>query len=163
MITLERLKEALEYNPESGLFVWKVRTGMRVRIDDVAGAISHGYVLIRLDGTLHRAHRLAWLWMTGAQPEEIDHINGCRSDNRWCNLRLATRTQNNGNSVVHKDKQKGVPKGVFWSAQNRKWLAQIQHRGKKQYLGYFSTVEAAHSAYLAAAKELFGEFVRSGR
>ena len=156
-----RLKEALWYNSEMGVFTWRVCASKKTRIGDVAGAISHGYVVIRLDGVLHRAHRLAWLWMTGTWPKEIDHINGCRSDNRWCNLRTATRTQNNGNKV--KNKGKVAPKGVFWSAANQKWLAQIRHEGKLRYLGYFLTVEAAHSAYLVAAKELFGDFVRSGQ
>ena len=92
----KRLISVLEYNPDEGLFHWKCHIGKRIRAGQVAGAIDkhNGYIKIGLDGESHCAHRLAYFYITGEWPEVIDHINRIKSDNRWCNLRNGTQTDN---------------------------------------------------------------------
>jgi len=89
--------------------------------------------------------------------EEVDHINRNGLDNRRCNLRLATRSQNCANKPAYRTNRSGY-KGVRWSSRAQKWIAYIRVRGQHKYLGRHTTPEAAHQAYLAAAIEAFGEF-----
>ena len=104
-LTAERLRELLHYDPETGVFTWKIRTSNRVKVGSIAGVIDpNGYIRIRLDGRLHQAHRLAWLYMAGQWPAiHIDHINGEKAYNRWCNLREATHAQNMQNYELFKE------------------------------------------------------------
>jgi hypothetical protein len=107
------------------------------------------------------AHRLVWLWAHSEwPPDDIDHINGNRDDNRFSNLRLASRTQNNANSQVRRDNTSGV-KGVYWNRAGRCWQAQIGFQGRVLPLGSFATIEDARNARLAAEQRYFGEFRRS--
>lgn len=88
-LTAGRLKELLTYDPETGVFIWRGwRSGSAVA-GSVAGSLhSDGYVCIKIGRCLYRAHRLAFLYMTGSRPiGQVDHINMNRADNRWCNLR----------------------------------------------------------------------------
>lgn len=94
-LTQERLKEVLEYDPASGNWRWKVRTSWRVETEGRAGTInSHGYVAIKVDRKLYRAHRLAWLYMTGQWPNEIDHKDRNKANCAWANLRSVTHAEN---------------------------------------------------------------------
>lgn len=98
--------------------------------------------------------------MTGEwPPDEIDHINGVRDDNRWVNLRIATRGQNLCNARRRSDNTSGY-KGVCWDANKGKWLASITINRKNKFLGHYETPEAGHEAYFVAAREHFGEFAR---
>jgi hypothetical protein len=160
MLTLERLREVLEYNPESGVWVWKMCTssgrvgGRKAKPGKIAGAISHGYVVIRIDGRLYQAHRLAWLYMTGAWPKiQIDHVNLERADNRWVNLREATRSQNNSHQGPRCTCKSGV-KGVTRTANGKRWA--VAALGK--YLGTFDTIAEARVAYQEYVKQERGEF-----
>ena len=150
MIAQSRLKELLHYDPDTGDFTWLVQAG-RIRIGDIAGSQhSRGYRDIRVDGKSYYAHRLAWLWMTGAWPVAgMDHRNGVRDDNRWGNLREATSAENQQNRATNNNNKCGFT-GVCWCRQRRKWRAYINISGRNKYLGLFTTPEAAHEAYLAA-------------
>ena len=163
MITQERLKELLDYNPETGLFTWLVSKGTR-REDGIAGSLHpEGYWQIGIDGKLYKAHRLAWLYMTGEWPkDQIDHINGIRDNNRFINLREATQAENHQNRALNANNVSGYP-GVSWHKRDCKWQGHITLDGKQKHLGYFDTPEVAHSAYLAAKAELhtFNPTVRS--
>lgn len=158
---VQLLRAAFAYDPKTGIFIYRIRAARRARIGDVAGSInSEGYRHIRFEGRAHKAHRLAWLYMTGEWPaKDIDHINGDRADNSWANLREATRSENLANSRVYRA-GKCSRKGVHKSA-NGKWSARIQKDHTSRFLGYFKTEADASAAYQAAARELFGEFARA--
>ncbi|WP_186072123.1 HNH endonuclease [Burkholderia gladioli] len=162
---LDRLKTMIEYEPDTGLFRWLVdRNGHDggVRVGDVAGTVCDGYIRIHLDQRIYRAHRLAWLFMTGAFPKkgmDIDHRNRIRSDNRWQNLRLATRCQNNMNSGPSKANRSGI-KGVSWLKRRNKWHARIKIDGQVILLGDFALLEDAAAARKAAEDKYFGDFLR---
>jgi hypothetical protein len=91
---------------------------------------------------------------------DVDHEDRDGLNNQRLNLRIATRTQNQGNSSRRKDNTSGV-KGVTWNKQHQQWRAQIQVNGKKQHLGYFRNTHSAASAYINAAKKHFGQFARA--
>jgi HNH endonuclease/AP2 domain len=146
-----RVKSLLTFDEQSGVFHWKVpRKG--TRIDKKAGCVgSDGYWKIKIDGADYKAHRLAWLYLYGCWPtDQIDHINGIKTDNRISNLRLVTPNQNQQN---RKPKKGGTGIKGVWRSKNR-FIAQIAVNGKSIYLGSFKTKEEAGSAYAKAAKKL---------
>ena len=157
VITQDRLKDLLHYDPEEGLFTWRVANSKRVRVGAVAGCIKKGgYIGLKIDGKDYLAHRLAFFYMTGSFPkDQIDHINMNSSDNRFCNLREATHSENMCNSAVFKNNKLGI-KGVCLS--HGKYQARLPINGKVKYLGWFVTKELASAAYQKAAKKLHGEF-----
>jgi hypothetical protein len=158
---LNRLREVLSYNPDTGIFTRLISTSNRVRAGDVAGYIeSSGYRMIRFEGRQYKAHRLAWLYQTGVwPPHDIDHSNMDRADNRWCNLRYASRSQNKANMRARQDNTSGF-KGVCWKMDHRKWQAQISIGGKTLHLGYRDSREEAAALYADAAVKYYGEFAR---
>ena len=160
-LSAARLKELLDYNPETGAFTWRVTLGARAQAGTTLyGANSHGYKVLRLDRQLYRAHRLAWLHFYGVWPSKgIDHINGVRGDNRIANLREANQSENMANDRRRSNNKSGF-KGVSWAKSEGKWQAHIMVRYKSMCLGKFDTPEAAHEAYRAAALRHFGEFAR---
>jgi hypothetical protein len=159
----ERLREVLDYNPETGEFVWRMSNGKRAVAGQPAGGISrNGYVRISID-TRHYAHRLAWFYVHGVWPKgQIDHINGIRDDNRIENLREATASQNGQNRRAARADSHSGKIGVRLSPTSGRWGAEIVKDGEKCSLGYFDTPDAAHDAYLAAKRELheFGEVAK---
>lgn len=159
LVTHDELKRILNYDPESGIFRWKVDVGNGVKKGDVTGdKKSTGYFRIGLKSKIYQAHRLAWFYVYGIWPEkQIDHINGDRSDNRIVNLRQATNSENNCNKTKYSNNVSGY-KGVSWHKQAGKWCAEIWKNYKKEYLGLFNSPEEAYEAYCKAAEELHGEF-----
>lgn len=160
-LTLARLRELLEYEPEMGVFRWKVTKCWRSPAGSEAGTINnHGRRAIMVDQKLYTAHRLAWFYIHGEWPEqEIDHINCDPADNRLCNLRLATSSQNKCNSRRPINNKSGF-KGVYYNRRLGRFGAQIAINKKHKWLGLFDTAEAAHAAYCQAASNLHGEFAR---
>lgn len=143
VISLDRLREIINYDKETGQLKAKVRRGAHCSIGDLLGSIgSHGYLELRIDSILYLAHRLAWFYMTGMWPtHQIDHINGNRTDNRWVNLREVTHSENSQN---RREKFRGV-----YKVQNT-WFSQIGVNGRTIYLGSFTTPEQARLAYMEA-------------
>lgn len=162
-IPVERVKQLLDYAPETGVFTWRQTVAQHVKAGAVAGGVDrmNGYQRITLDGICFRAHRVAWVFISGAWPVNlIDHINGDKADNRACNLRPATHSQNSQN-MRKRSKKKVSLKGVTPHLRKRGgYVAQINVGGKQRKLGVFSTAEEAYAAYKAAAEKNFGAFAK---
>ena len=132
---------------------------LSVKPGDIAGTLVHGYRRIKINGRSYPAHHLAWLYKKGKWCSQmIDHRDLDRSNNRWINLRRATRSQNNANTRANRNNACGL-KGV--SPNHGRWRAIIHKNGRTQHLGNFPTPQAAHAAYAKAARKLFGKFART--
>lgn len=159
-LTQARVRELFDYR-EDGALIWKIYRSQNARAGDVAGyKKSHGYLYISIDDKRFIAHRIVFLWHHGYLPADVDHINGIRSDNRIENLRAASRSQNLQNSKKSSRNTSGF-KGVSWCKKRMKWRANICANYKQVALGYFDTPEAAHAAYVEAARSLHGDFARA--
>ena len=163
MLSQAELKELLNYDPLTGIFIWKISNGKRAAAGRTAGGIlATGYIQIRINAKHYLAHRLAWLFQTGTfPPDQIDHINGIRDDNRYTNLREAKNSQNCCNSKIRKNNTSGM-KGVSWHKQQKKWRASIVKNNKQIFLGLFDDPALAHLAYCNAAEKLHQEFANFG-
>lgn len=155
--------ELLTYEGETGEFRWNCQRG-RARKGDVAGVVSRSKkqarIIIGVDGSYYLAHRLAWLYSHGVWPsDQIDHANGNGLDNRLVNLRSASGEQNARNQRA-KPSRSGL-KGAAWDESRQQYVATIRiGNGARRTIGRFDTAEAAHQAYVAAAKEHHKEFAR---
>lgn len=136
IVSHERLLSVLSYDPNTGQFVWRKFGGTR-KIGDIAGyKTPRGYFSIMLDKHHYQSHRLAWFYMTGEWPVQIDHINQNPGDNRFCNLRNVTAAENNKNKKLAKTNKTGIS-GVMWSIDRKKWFVSIKVNKKAKTLGYF--------------------------
>ncbi len=155
-LTASRARELLDYNPETGVFTWKVKASSRAMPGDLAGSLTkQGYWRVHVDGCAYKAHRLAWLHVHGEWPSQhIDHINGDKLDNRIANLRDVSLSVNQENRRAAEKGAASKLLGVCWASARQTWQAQICVRGRRMFLGYFKTEHEAHSAYLAAKREL---------
>jgi hypothetical protein len=162
-LTRARLRELLHYNPKTGEFRWRKRTGSGVRPDLSAGSVhsQRGYRYIKIDRRVYSEHQLAWFYVTGRWGRPmIDHRDRDITNNRWNNLRRATASQNNANRCRPRHNSSGY-KGVSFCRRSGQWEAQIGWNGQNIHLGYFPTAQAAHAAYVAAARKRYGEFARA--
>lgn len=158
VLTQERLKQSLTYDPETGLFTRNDSAGGEAKGSVAGGVLNTAYIAIRIDRRDYLAHRLAWLYMTGEWPiSYIDHINRVPGDNRWENLRAASQTQQNANMGIRKDNTSGY-RGVKWDKKRGKWSANIQVNGKQKHLGAFDDKQTAYASYVNAAHAAFGKF-----
>ena len=162
MITQADLHEWLNYNPETGVFTWNKKPNRRIKAGSAASNPRRdGYERIGLMGRRYLTHRLAWLHVFGELPDcDIDHINGDPSDNRICNLRKASRSENLFNRGPGKNNKSGH-KGVFWNSKSQRWQAVAQVRGVSHCLGFYREKSAAVQAYREFAKCVHGEFYRN--
>lgn len=151
----ERVRELLEYSPETGEFRHKASRG-GVLSGSVAGCLyANGYRKITIDGRGYLAHRVAWLYVHGEWPATgIDHANGDKDDNRLCNLRMASQSQNMQNILEAPHLSRSGLFGAAWDKARNKWQASIRVDGKRRYLGRFETAEDASAAYLSAKEKL---------
>jgi hypothetical protein len=155
MITQAELKKLLHYDPDTGVFIRRVKTSIRNDVGSVAGCINGcGYQVINIDYIKHAAHRLAWLYVYGKMPTHtIDHINGIRSDNRMENLRDVPHQTNRKNSFRNKSNTSGINGVHFVKARQHldsPWCATIRATGKSINLGYFKSKQEAGEARKAA-------------
>lgn len=156
-LSAEILRRDLAYDPETGSFMW-LTPRPKIKVGSVAGTVQRGYWMIHFSGVDYHAHRLAWLHMTGEWPAgEVDHINRNRLDNRWDNLRDASRSQNIANVGLLSSNTSGF-KGVSYNKLTGKWEAYIRAERRRFHLGLHLTPEEAAAAYDAAAIRFFGEF-----
>lgn len=160
-ITQDFLKSRLKYDEITGIFTWIFRNSNRIKIGDRAGALGvDGYIYIRINDILYKSHRLAFLYVYGYLPEEVDHINMIKDDNRICNLRDSNKSKNGWNKKVRSDSKSGH-KGVHYDKEINKYQAKIMANKISYFIGRFDTIEEAAAAYEKAAIELHGEFARS--
>ena len=150
------------YDPETGTLTNRVTRG-RAKAGLQAGRVNpNGYRQVRINYVSYYTSRVIWKMQTGEDPQEkeIDHINGDRQDNRWNNLRLATRAEN----VANKPKSTGdlnLPKGVYHAPTPGKYRACIKIKQKTIHLGTFTTPEEAGKAFRKASEKVFGEYTNT--
>lgn len=146
MLTADEVRQLLDYSPETGLWTRRITTGYRWKAGSVVGSIdiSDGYLKIYVNGKLYLSHRLAWLYVTGEWPNgRIDHINGVRTDNRICNLRESTASENGQNrKFLHMNNTSGET-GVSWHKQSGKWQAYVTVNRKRIFLGCYERIDDA--------------------
>lgn len=147
MIKLHELKNIIHYDPETGVFTWKVNRST-VRAGQRAGGINNGgYRKIRINNKWYTEHRLAWFYIYGEWPsKEVDHINHVRNDNRIENLRDISARANKGNCTNHTS---GFV-GVFYHKDTSNWWARIKIDGRSKHLDTFDNPERASIAYQLA-------------
>ena len=158
--TADYLRKRLRYDPDTGDFFWRdcisMPSSWRTRRTGKPAFTSReakGYLVGKIDGVTFKANRIAWAIFHGEEPkEQIDHINGIRTDNRICNLRVVSNQENCRNKSISVKNTSGVC-GVVWSKKTQKWVAQIGVSGRYFNLGYFPTIEEAAAARAKAAAE----------
>lgn len=137
ILSQDRLKELLTYDPDTGVF-YRNKSVYRWKAGYIAGGKNvDGYIAIQIDGYKYKAHRLAFLYVNGAFPEnDVDHINGVKDDNIFINLREATTSENCKNAKISINNSSGVS-GIFFNKRSSKWQVQINSEGKRYHLGVF--------------------------
>ena len=157
-LTWQRLKELLHYDPDSGVFTWRV-TRKKCPAGKRSGTQrSDGYRIISIDRKNYLESRLAFFYMLEKWPtHHIDHRDRDPSNTKWLNLREATQSQNAMNSPVRTNNRTGF-KGVRRAKQPVGYEAYYFKNGKHVTIGTFPTIEAASTARRAAVDAAYGEF-----
>jgi hypothetical protein len=159
-ITQAELKELLDYDPETGIFTWKVDRNQNVRAGMKAGTVMNtGYIMVHVKNMFITGHRLAWFYMNGYFPEcHIDHIDQNRTNNAISNLRLAhnNHADNSQNRTLQSNNTTGYP-GVHHCKRDKKFIARISVQGKRRVVGYYDTLEEAIAAR-DTAKAVYHKF-----
>lgn len=164
MAHLERLKQFISYDPETGRFHW-IRippNAHRIKVgQEVGWLVASGHRRTKFGGKMHQLHILAWVLHYGPVPDgfEVDHRDGNPSNNVLSNLRLATRSQNMQNMKMRASNKTGV-KGVNWNKNHGKFQVQICLNRKKHHGGYFDTIEEAAQRARELRTEVHREFAR---
>jgi hypothetical protein len=161
-ISQVQLREVLDYNPDTGIFRWKIKSSKSLSIGETAGCTrADGYVTIQYNAIPYLAHRLAWVYTHGELPSTsiIDHVDGNPSNNKLNNIRVCAPTQNQQNRRVNSNSISGF-KGVSWVEERQKWKARTWLKRKYYFLGYFDTKEDAIKAHQSFCITYHGEFYR---
>ena len=153
------LSRYLKYNPDTGIGIWIASPGRRVKAQTIAGYYNKGYLQIAYKKRLYRGHRLFWYLQTKEDPKNftIDHIDQNKANNKFCNLRLATQTQQRQNIFIHKNNTTGF-RGIRWREHSQRYEARIALNGKRIQLGLYKTLDQAVAVRQAKELELYGEF-----
>jgi hypothetical protein len=169
-LTQDYVRSLFEYDPETGVLTWKERPKEHFTSDRIwkgtntrcAGKVAgkanqDGYIIVGIDNRTIAAHRVIWLLVTGVLPDEIDHDDGIRNNNRFANLLDVSHAQNMTNKSMRRDNKSGVC-GVGWHKIDRRWVAHITVNNKQIRLGGFIEKEDAIAARLAAEQKYgFGQ------
>jgi len=150
-----RLRELMDYNPETGDFTWKETRGPAKKGATAGSPCNKGYIVIGIEGKVYKAHRLAWLYMTGDWPtDQLDHRNRDKGDNRWANLREASNQENCLNRTrYNRTGYRGVAKTPYG-----RFVGACTYRGKRYQKGGFATAQEASKWAEQKRQELFGDF-----
>ena len=143
-LTQHYVQSLFDYNKDTGALTWKVARGRRVKAGQKAGTLNgKGYLGVKIDNTTYSVHRIIWLYETGSMPKQhLDHKNRIRDDNRFCNLREVTFSENCQNISLPKHNSSGHL-GVSWYARSKKWRVYIKVNRKNQWLGDYASIEEA--------------------
>jgi len=164
MITKRLLKRIILYEIDTGIFFWKIQPANYIPKGTRAGYINKktGYRIIGIGGKEYKANRLAFLYMTGIMPKEVDHKNRIRHDDRWINLQASSRCHNMQNQSLSSANKTGYT-GVHWYKRVQKYIAYIEFKRKRYHLGYFKNlsqaVRARQRAKLIINKDFGGNFI----
>lgn len=153
-LTVKQVTDKFSYDPETGILTSRVKYGSKPEGRVVGCTDERGYVRVRVGGMLIKAHRVIWFMQTGDVPPIIDHINRDKGDNRWCNLRIATSSENAGNASISPRNTSGF-KGVSFDKSRNRWRASVPGSPAKL------TVESKYHAavvYNYFAEKHFGKF-----
>ena len=161
MLTQDLLIEIFDYESETGWFINRYSRGRAGAGSRAGGETGHGHRRIIIGYNKYYEHHLAWLYVYGVWPNEIDHVNGDRCDNRIANLRVCSRTENNFNREDYAGRS-GL-KGAYFDPRSRNWYSKIQVGGWQKFLGVFDSPEEAHEAYKEAVEVIAGEFAYHNR
>jgi HNH endonuclease len=158
-LTAQRLREVLHYEPVTGIWTWLINRRGIAKTGTIAGGVSsRGYWRFKIDGHLYQSSRLAVLYMTGQWPaEEVDHKDGNPLNDRWNNLREATRSEQRQNVRRRRDSRNAY-KGLIRRQRKTKTVWEARVKGK--CVGTFDSEEKAYAAYCQKATEAFGQFAR---
>lgn len=159
-ITQERLKEVLDYDPETGIFRWLKKISDKNVVGNVAGweEGKDGYIVISIYGIKYKAHLLAWLYTYGVWPSKfLDHRDTVKSNNRISNLREATKSQNNVNKGLMSNNTSGY-KGITFDKYTNRWKCRLSFNGKTYDLGRYDSPKEAAKAYDKASLKYHDEF-----
>jgi len=176
-LTTTIVRELLDYDQHTGEFTWKARErhwfkseGSFKRWNNrfagrFAGTISKGmrgyqHLSIGVLGKLHKAHRLAFIYMGEALPDQVDHLNRDSLDNSWENLSASSARENMKNKSMFSNNTSGVT-GVIWHKARDKWMARVNLGGRLKHLGLFTDLEEA-TEVVRAAREAEGYSVGHG-
>lgn len=158
-LTKDLIKHYFSYDPETGIFIRKIAIAKSSKVGEVAGGKDNkGYIRIRINGSKYRAHTLAWIYMYGEIPQQIDHINGIKDDNRICNLRIADNFINSQNKHTKPKSNKTGYFGVHFDNGSKKFRARISHKGKYIHLGLFDDPSEAEKVYLQEKRRIHEGF-----
>jgi hypothetical protein len=156
MLTYETALKYLKYDPETGNFHYAGNKYCNKPKGSIAGSLhkTKGYIYVSIAGKTYRAQRIAFLLMTGRHPKfQIDHINGVKTDNRWCNLRDISSQGNCANRGLFKNNKSGY-RGVVWQKYSKKWQVLCRIKGVQYYLGLYEDKEEAAKV----AKETYEKY-----
>jgi len=160
MVTQELLQSMFDYH-EDGYFIRKKTTSRLGKAGNVAGMLDKnvGYVRVGLAGKNWLLHRLIYMMHYGYMPDEVDHVNGNKLDNKIENLRAATKIENQRNRTSNSNNTSGH-KNVSWSKCHKKWSVTLSYARKKNHIGYFEDVELADLVAQEARDKYHGRFAR---
>ena len=148
------LRSILDYNPDTGVFIWKINPCKNLKAGIKAGGVSRGYAYVTISRKRYPAHRLAWAYMYSEMPSILDHINGNPLDNRISNLRIATPAENSQNRIRANNNSSHGKLGLSFDKKKQLWRARIGLDGKRIYLGKFKSQDDAYQAYLNAKRAM---------
>lgn len=181
ILTKEIIRELLNYDKNTGSLTWKPRTGkwftshgergvdgcaanwnsLYANKPALTSKMKKGHLRGTILGKNYLAHRIIWLWMTGEWPDQVDHINGNPSDNRWENLRNVDGAENKKNTKLYKNNKSGHS-GIFYLKKEEKWLVSIQANGRLKFLGHFRDLDDAIKTRKEAEAK-YGFHINHGR
>lgn len=160
-MNINELKSLLSYEPDTGVIRWIAKGKGRIKKKEAGTLLHSGYAGICIGPKRWQSHRIAWALHYGEWPkDQIDHINGIRTDNRICNLREASNAQNGKNLGLSKANTSGH-KGVCFDKQTGKWRAIIKVNFNQINIGRYADLQDAIDARIAAEQQYFGEWNRT--